>query len=491
MIRLALWIVVSLTITIGLAWLIGLPGTLTIELLGYRMQPPLGIAAFGLVVAIGLVIFVWGVLRRLFGAPYLIARRARDLRREAGYAALSDGFIALQAGDALRARALAREAGTNLRANAAAQLLEARADLALGDMHAAREHYRALISNRKTALAALSGLYDQARQQGRGEAALTFAQKALDLSSYVPWAAEAVFDDLAAKGLWAEALDMVNAEPAHSRDERMKKRRRQAVILTARAKQAEPTDPVAALEHTLAALKLQPEFVPAALIAGRIYINRGDHRRAMSVLRRVWRATSHPDIATLFANAVSGSPAVDRLKRIRELVDMPPPNRSGAVVLARAAIDAYEWEIARTALAGYATANPSQAVCLLMAEIEEGQSGDQGKAREWVNRAVRAPRDPVWTADGITAEEWEPVSPVTGKLDAFEWRIPTSAVATRVADSTLQRLARTEPPPAASPALPAIAGVRRGAASTTDGPAEDSANSAAAGTGTPAGHEGK
>src|SRR5690606_20407661 len=99
----------------------------------------------------------------------------------------------------------------------------------------------------------------------------------------------------------------------------------------------------------------------------------------------------------------------------------------------------------------YAVSNPSQAICLMMAEIEEGQSGDQGKAREWVNRAVRAPRDPVWTADGITAEEWEPVSPVTGKLDAFEWKVPTSAVATRLADpmSTPRLPARTETSPAA------------------------------------------
>ncbi|HHY50740.1 MAG TPA: heme biosynthesis protein HemY, partial [Alphaproteobacteria bacterium] len=186
-------------------------------------------------------------------------------------------------------------------------------------------------------------------------------------------------------------------------------------------------------------------FVPAALIAARVYINRGETRKAQSLLRRVWRATSHPDVATLFANAVPGSSAVDRLKRIREIVDMPPPNRSSAIVLARAAIDAYDWQAAREALETYLV-NPSQAVCTLMAEIEEGQNADQGKAREWLNRAMRAPRDPVWTADGITAEEWEPVSPVTGKLDAFEWRVPTSAVATRVAEPAVPRLpVRAEP----------------------------------------------
>jgi HemY protein len=44
--------------------------------------------------------------------------------------------------------------------------------------------------------------------------------------------------------------------------------------------------------------------------------------------------------------------------------------------------------------------------------------------RAWLARAVRAPRDPVWEADGVVSEEWAPTSPVTGRLDAFEWREP-------------------------------------------------------------------
>ena len=40
---------------------------------------------------------------------------------------------------------------------------------------------------------------------------------------------------------------------------------------------------------------------------------------------------------------------------------------------------------------------------------------------------MRAPRDPAWTADGIVSDEWEPVSPVTGQLDAFEWKVPVAS----------------------------------------------------------------
>jgi HemY protein len=41
-----------------------------------------------------------------------------------------------------------------------------------------------------------------------------------------------------------------------------------------------------------------------------------------------------------------------------------------------------------------------------------------------MTRAVRARRDPAWTADGLVSNRWMPVSPVTGRLDAFAWMEP-------------------------------------------------------------------
>ena len=61
---------------------------------------------------------------------------------------------------------------------------------------------------------------------------------------------------------------------------------------------------------------------------------------------------------------------------------------------------------------------------MLMAELEELEHGDVGRARQWMARAMRAARDPAWTADGVVSEHWLPVSPVTGRIDAFEWKVP-------------------------------------------------------------------
>ena len=63
-----------------------------------------------------------------------------------------------------------------------------------------------------------------------------------------------------------------------------------------------------------------------------------------------------------------------------------------------------------------------------MAEIERTEHGDSGRARAWTLRAVRALHDPAWTADGYVSDRWRPVSPVTGRLDAFQWQTPVAAL---------------------------------------------------------------
>jgi HemY protein len=41
---------------------------------------------------------------------------------------------------------------------------------------------------------------------------------------------------------------------------------------------------------------------------------------------------------------------------------------------------------------------------------------------------VRARHDPAWTADGYVSDRWRPVSPVTGRLDAFQWQTPVASL---------------------------------------------------------------
>jgi HemY protein len=116
------------------------------------------------------------------------------------------------------------------------------------------------------------------------------------------------------------------------------------------------------------------------------------------------------------------------------------------VALARAAIEAHAWQEARDELRPYAALAPRARICTLMAEIEEGEHGDRGRVREWLARAIRAPRDPVWTADGIVSESWLPVSPASGELGAFRWKVPVERLGGGFAEELPEAIAHREEP---------------------------------------------
>jgi HemY protein len=142
------------------------------------------------------------------------------------------------------------------------------------------------------------------------------------------------------------------------------------------------------------------------------------------------------------------------------LAQKAPSHIESALAVARAAIDAQEFATARTALAPHLRA-PTQRVAMMMAELEEAEHGDEGRAREWTARAVHAQRDSAWTADGFVSDRWLPVSPVSGRLDAFEWKVPVTELSMPRTD-TFDKAEEEAPPvlvaPAASaPPLPASA----------------------------------
>jgi HemY protein len=90
-------------------------------------------------------------------------------------------------------------------------------------------------------------------------------------------------------------------------------------------------------------------------------------------------------------------------------------------------------------------------VALLMAEVERAEHGDSGRARAWTLRAVRARHDPAWTADGYVSNRWRPVSPVTGRLDAFQWQTPVASLpsdkGTTIEASPFEEAMLAAPPP--------------------------------------------
>jgi HemY protein len=271
-----------------------------------------------------------------------------------------------------------------------------------------------------TKLLGLRGLYIEAQRANDHAAARKVAEEAANFAPALGWAGEAVLEDRCAGGDWTGALAAL--EGMRKGLSKAEYRRKRAVLLTARALALAEIDRDASRADVLEAVKLAPNLVPAAALAGRRLSESNEPRKARRILERAWEASPHPDIAEAYAHVRLGDSARERLARVQKLADKVPGQLEGAVAVARAALEAREFALARTALAPFAS-TPTQRVAALMAEIEEAEHGDTGRVREWMSRAVHAAPDPVWTAEGVVSDRWLAVTP-SGRLDGFEWRVP-------------------------------------------------------------------
>ncbi len=447
---------------IGFSWLADRPGDLVATFGGYQYQVSVMVAAVAVTAVVAAVMLVWWLAKAVWNSPYTVARYFRVRRRDRGYQALSTGMIAAGAGDAARARSMNAQAAKLIRSDQEPliALLDAQTSLLEGDHETARQKFEAMLDDPEMRLLGLRGLYLEAERLGDRAAARHFAGRAAEVAPQLNWASVATLEERTERGDWDGALKLLDGQKAARQVERDVANRRRAVLLTAKAMSLMDTDPTAARNAALEANRLAPDLVPAATTAARALFRQNDVRKGSKLLEASWKVGPHPEVGDLYVHARPGDATHDRLARARRLQSLKQNHPESALVVARAALEAGEHAEAREAALSALRMQPREGAYLLLADIEEADGGDEGKVRQYLARALRAPADPAWVADGIVSERWAPVSPVTGRLDAFVWRAPVERLTqvieeepepTLVAEPVLIAPARPEPAAAEPP----------------------------------------
>jgi HemY protein len=425
MYRIILFLLLIALAAAGAAWVADQTGDVVLSWSGLKVTiTPSGLA---LGTAILAAILLWGIVSALGRVPEKIRRGRRERRAARGRHAITHGLLAIGHGDAAKARAHAQLARKHAAHDPLALLLHAQSAQLDGDREGARAAFRAMAEREDTRLLGLRGLFIEAQRADDPVSAVMIAEEALKLSPSSTWASHAVLGFRCAKGDWSGALAILDTNLAAGLIDKPVYRRQRGVLLTARALELETVDRDLSRESAMEAVKLAPTLVPAAVLAGKYQSEAHQVRRSMRIVETAWLAQPHPDLADAYAHVRLGDSARQRLVRVETLAAKAPGHLESALAVARAAIDATEYARAREALAPFVAA-PTQRVALLMAEIERTEHGDSGRARAWTLRAVRALHDPVWTADGYVSDRWRPVSPVSGRLDAFQWQTPVAAL---------------------------------------------------------------
>ncbi len=425
MLFLLFFILALAAVAYGLEWLIEQPGSLTLDFAGYQFEASIPVAIGGLLLILAATIVLWAIVMALLRMPGRWTGGSRLKRRDKGFDALSQGLIAVGTGDAARARKAAYVAERLLPNEPLTQFLKAQAAQLAGDRRLAEETFHKMTLKPETKLLGLRGLHIEARRREDVDAAHHFAKEAHAIAP-VPWAGSAMLEHLTAQGDWEKAREAIEASLAAKAIDAPSAQNLRAVVETAMAMEKERDHPHDALHIARQALKRRPGFAPAAVAAARVLVRHGDSKQALKLIETVWATKPHPDLAAAYLEALTGESNAAKLARVEKLARAAPHAPESRHLVAEVALSNRNFAKAREALAPLIASgrHPTAHTCLLMAEIEDGAHGPSGPVREWLARGSRAPRDPVWIADGVVSKNWLPMSPVTGRLDAFEWKPP-------------------------------------------------------------------
>ena len=427
MIRIILFLFLVGVVALGAAVIADQTGDVTLSWNAWRIDTSLPVLVLALVIVVFAAMLVWAIIRSFLRAPERLRKLRRERRQAKGRNAITQGLIAIGTGDYFAARRHADVAKRLAQQDPLAMLLQAQTAQLHGDSDSAQRAFHAMAERKDTRLLGLRGLFIEAQRRDDAYSAVALAEEALKTAPASAWASHAVLGFRCSKGDWDGALTILENNLAAGLIDPAPYKRQRGVLLTARALDLETSERDRSRASAMEAVKLAPTLVPAATLAAKFLSENNQTRRAMQVIEAAWIAQPHPDLADAYAHVRLGDSAQNRLGRVEKLAAKTPGHIEGALAVARAAIDAGEFARAREALAPFVEA-PTQRVAILMAELERAEHGDGGNARVWMQRAVRAALDPAWTADGYVSERWRPVSPVTGRIDAFQWLTPVAAL---------------------------------------------------------------
>jgi HemY protein len=433
------------------------PGRVEIVWQQWQVVTSVGVlatAAFLAALAIWLLVRALSLIVR---SPRAFLRLRREHRRRAGYRALTQGMVAVAAGDPQEAQRYARRADALLADPPLTLLLSAQAAQLEGDDTAAKKYFTAMLDRPETEFLGLRGLLTQSLRAGDRSTALRLTRRAVTLRPGTPWVVESLFDLEAREGRW-EAADKTLAQAVkHRVVPPARARHYRGVILYERSRAAlAGGDRRRGINLAAQAQTLTQDLAAPAAHHARLLLEDRRTGPAAKAVERAWRTAPHPELAQVYGAIHSGEPPLARVKCFERLAAQNPGARESYLALAEAALEAQLWGEARRylelAMAAAAPppmapaspravafppgngedaglAGPTPRLCLLMARLEEAEHGSVDGMREWLDRAVGAIPDPRYVCANCGGEsrEWRSLCPHCGSFDTLVWRTPAWA----------------------------------------------------------------
>jgi len=423
-------------------WLGAQPGNLRVEWLDWRIEVRTSLAITALVIGMVILIFADRLWRRIVTLPGWLGTSMKQRREIAGHKALSQGLMAVSAGEPAEANRQAARARRLLNAPELTDLLAAQAAHLAGDHKAAERYFRSLTKVQDTAFLGYIGLARLAQAETRQDDALAAIRRAVAIKPKSAMAAAQLVGLEAARGDWAAAataLDVVMRAkplPGSSRHECEMRYHQKAALAFLQARAILDAEDGAASadrnrlkqaeRHLDDAIAADPCFWPAILRLADLHLQQGNSRKASRVLETGFGKVPHRDLADRLKTAWNKNDGA-YLARLIRLVPQGADDVAddAAIIVAKIALETGIDGEARGLLARIPDPRKDVGAWNLMAELAELDDDAPGISRA-LRAAGSAPRPRGWQCDSchVLSGEWQSHCQSCGGLATLVWQRP-------------------------------------------------------------------
>ena len=431
LLKVLIFVTIVAALTLGAGFLLEMDDVALLTVAGREFTLTPLMSVFG---AILLLVSVWVVfklagllvasLRFMNGDETAISRYFDRRSEHKGYEALSEGMLALAAGEGRLAIRKAERAGKLLDRPEITNLLVAQGAEMVGDTARATKAFKELVSDDRTRFVGVRGLMKQKLDAGDTETAMKLAEKALAIRPQNADVQDTLLQLQASHEDWKGARATLNAKLKTGTLPRDVHKRRDAVLALANARDDLAEGKVDdAKREASEAYRLSPALVPAAVMSARMAIEEGQVKPAAKTLTKAWGLAPHPDLAAAFAAIAPNETPQERLKRFAPLLKLHRDSAETKLLEAELYIAAEDFVAARRALGDLAETSPTARSLTIMAAIERGEGSEDRVVRAWLAKAVTASRGAQWLCSncGHVHADWRPTCTQCESFDTLTW----------------------------------------------------------------------
>jgi HemY protein len=391
----ALFVVIALAS--GASWLANHAGEFELEWFGWQVSGSATFLAIALFFAAALIWLLMHWLNALLKLPADLRKERNHLMNAKGLEEVTKALIASSDGDGEAAKKYLKRANQFLPDSPLPQLMQLQLAGKTADSALAQKQFAKLQHFDSTKALGLRGLAEQARLSGKMDEALRHVEALLKEAPNQAATQRLAVDLLSYHRRWQEAEKTLKQSYAASNITKDQFQRAQATIALQQAQlMLEESNRQGAMEMlkkaTSADISLQPATIKYAELLKQI----GKSNQAIKLIRKAWKYAPHPDLATLHAECYSELSEEKQRRKMQDLAKQNPESVESDALLAKAAMDAENWDEAKNHLKVALSKQQRVGLCRMMAELYKKGFADEEAERKWLDKAVVAVDDPTW-----------------------------------------------------------------------------------------------